>query len=115
MPGYDTWPLFDIRLTLYGDTVRIHLGFDLIAMDAASIFAVRHELGALYDDPATVLAPIGISFRDYVMHLDAVRATPEWRQSEEYWKARAKALPGAPDCRSFPRRRGARAGVQRHA
>ena len=93
-PG--TWPLFDIRVTHFRGTVRIHLGFDLIAMDAASIFQVRQELAKLYDDPAATLPPIGVSFRDYVMHLEAARATPEWKRSDEYWKARARTLPEAP-------------------
>ncbi|CAN5314174.1 hypothetical protein BH11PSE11_BH11PSE11_34670 [soil metagenome] len=94
-PG--VWPLFDLRVTKFDDLTRLHIGFDLIALDAASIFALRQELGQLYDDPSTELPPIGLSFRDYVLHLEAARTSPEWRHSEQYWKARALSLPDAPD------------------
>ncbi|MES2942445.1 MAG: KR domain-containing protein, partial [Pseudomonadota bacterium] len=94
-PG--SWPLFDIRVTLFEDLTRLHIGFDLIALDAASIFALRQELGQLYDEPGTQLAPIGLSFRDYVLHLQAARNTAQWQQSEQYWKARALSLPDAPE------------------
>lgn len=92
-----TWPLFDIRVSLYEDLTRLHFGFDLIALDAASIFAIRQELARLYDEPETPLEPLGISFRDYVMHLEKAQTSAQWKASEQYWYARALTLPGAPD------------------
>ena len=93
----NTWPLFDIRATLFGDTTRLHMGFDLMALDAASIHALRQEWGRLYDDPATILPPIGLSFRDVVLEERAFRETASWRRSETYWKERALTLPPGPD------------------
>ena len=93
----DAWPLFDIRATRFDGMTRLHMGFDLIALDAASIHALRREWGQLYDNPAAVLPPIGFSFRDVVMAQIAARDTPAWRRSEAYWKARAGSLPGGPE------------------
>ena len=94
-PG--AWPLFDIRITLFGDRARLHMGFDLIALDAASIHALRREWGRLYDDLSAPLPPIGISFRDVVLEQAKLRETAAWRESEAYWKRRALRLPGGPD------------------
>ncbi len=93
----DVWPLFDVRVTLFDDVARIHTGFDLIALDAASIFALRVEWGQLYDDLAADLPPIGLSFRDYVTEEMAFRETEAWRGAERYWAQRAGTLPGGPD------------------
>ena len=97
-----TWPLFDIRVTLFDATARLHMGFDLIALDAASIHALRREWGLLYDDPAAVLPAIGISFRDVVLAQIAARDSAAWRRSEAYWKARALTLPPGPDLPRVP-------------
>ena len=93
----DVWPLFDIRVTVLDDRVRLHTGFDLIALDAASIFALRREWGRLYDDPGADLQEIGLSFRDYVLEERAYRETDAWKASEAYWRKRAPTLPGGPD------------------
>jgi amino acid adenylation domain-containing protein len=98
----NAWPLFDIRVTLFENETgrsqaRLHMGFDLIALDAASIHAVRREWGLLYDDPDTVLRPIGVSFRDVVLAQHAARGSPSRRRAEAYWKARALTLPPGPD------------------
>src|SRR5205814_3387184 len=41
-------PLFELRLTLLPDEVRIHVSFDLLMLDAQSIFVVIHEWGVRY-------------------------------------------------------------------
>jgi pyochelin synthetase len=93
----DAWPLFDIRVTLFDGKARLHMGFDLIAIDAASIHALRREWGLMYDHPATVLPAVPLSFRDVVMEQVAHRESEAWKRSERYWKGRALALPPGPD------------------
>jgi amino acid adenylation domain-containing protein len=93
----DAWPLFDIRVTLFDGKVRLHMGFDLIALDAASIHALRREWGLMYDDPSTVLPAVPLSFRDVVMEQIAYRESEAWKRNERYWKARALSLPPGPD------------------
>ncbi|WP_020639582.1 hybrid non-ribosomal peptide synthetase/type I polyketide synthase [Amycolatopsis balhimycina] len=41
-------PLFELRLTLLPGEVRIHVSFDLLMLDAQSIFVVIHEWGVRY-------------------------------------------------------------------
>jgi amino acid adenylation domain-containing protein len=91
----DQWPLFDIRATRFGATTRLHLSFDLIALDAASIHALRQEWGVLYEDPAASLPPIGIGFRDHVLAEIAFRDSDAYRRDLAYWNARR--LPPGPD------------------
>ncbi|MBS0540139.1 MAG: polyketide synthase dehydratase domain-containing protein, partial [Proteobacteria bacterium] len=93
----NAWPLFDIRVTLFDGMARLHMGFDLIALDAASIHALRREWGLLYDDPSTVLPAIELSFRDVVLEQIAYRDSSAWRRSADYWKSRALSLPPGPD------------------
>jgi pyochelin synthetase len=93
----DSWPLFDIRVTRFGTLARLHMGFDLIALDAASIHALRREWGLLYDQPDVVLPPIRVSFRDAVLAMNAARGGPAWKRSEAYWLARVASLPAGPD------------------
>src|SRR3546814_13963632 len=47
----DTWPLFDIRVTLLDDRMRLHTGLDLIALAAARPFALRQQGGRVYGVP----------------------------------------------------------------
>ncbi|SFK44601.1 non-ribosomal peptide synthetase [Falsiroseomonas stagni] len=91
----DQWPLFDIRATRFGATTRLHLSFDLIALDAASIHALRQEWGLLYENPDATLSPIGISFRDHVLAEIAFRDSAAYRRDLAYWNARR--LPPGPD------------------
>ncbi len=93
----DDWPLFDVRITLHENLTRVHVGFDLIALDAASIHALRVEWAALYDDLNTALPAIGLSFRDVVMESILHRSSDAFKRSEAYWLARADTLPEAPD------------------
>ena len=91
------WPLFDIQTTRHNGLTRIHMGFDLIALDAASIFALRQEWAALYDDLALALPPIGLSFRDVVLEEAHYRQSAAFKRSEAYWLDRADTLPAHPD------------------
>ncbi|HTB49506.1 MAG TPA: amino acid adenylation domain-containing protein, partial [Solirubrobacteraceae bacterium] len=86
------WPLMDVRAVRYGDRVRLGFSFDYIVLDALSIMIVFGELSRLYEDLETELAPIDVSFRDYLLGA-ADRST---LQSEGYWRERLSELPPAP-------------------
>ncbi|MFS8104536.1 amino acid adenylation domain-containing protein [Lentzea alba] len=81
------WPLFAIAT----DGERLAIGMDNLILDALSILIFYAELGALYDDPAVVLPPVGVSFRDYVLG-----APPPSEAAREHWSARVPTLPPAP-------------------
>ncbi|MFZ1428733.1 MAG: SDR family NAD(P)-dependent oxidoreductase, partial [Geminicoccaceae bacterium] len=97
LPDPAVWPLFDLRATHHPGGTRLHIGLDLLVLDAASIFQLREEWGRLYEDPTTALPPISLSFRDYVLEGLAWRRSEAWQRSARYWEERVVALPGGPD------------------
>lgn len=96
-PG--TWPMFDLRVVLLPDRVRVQLGIDLQLMDASSLFLnLFPDLVALYEDPDAPLAPQKLTFRDFARWLEEdVRGGARWQADWSYWQERLDALPPAPD------------------
>jgi pyochelin synthetase len=93
----DRWPLFDIRASLLdGGRARLHISIDQLIVDAWSLQILLRELRRLYEDPAVVLPPLELSFRDYVIAERARHVSAEYRRSQEYWDARLASLPAAP-------------------
>ncbi|MCZ4556785.1 amino acid adenylation domain-containing protein [Rhodococcus maanshanensis] len=86
-PG--VWPLFDVRL---GAGDRLGISLDNIVLDGLSMMILFSELDRLYGDPGTTLAPIEVSFRDYMTQIVPAN-TP---QSQQYWRDRIPQLPPAP-------------------
>ncbi|MFG1779686.1 amino acid adenylation domain-containing protein [Micromonospora sp. NPDC049048] len=93
----DQWPLFDLRATRTGEsTSRLHISFDILIADALSFRILAVELADLYEDADRELPAIGVTFRDYVTHLN--RADDGAREADwAYWRERIEALPPAPD------------------
>jgi amino acid adenylation domain-containing protein len=93
-----TWPMFELRATRLSDErSRLHISMDALPSDAASSMIVVHELDLLYQDPGVDLPALDISFRDYVLALDEIRASPLWQRAWDYWERRAPELPPAPE------------------
>ena len=94
----DCWPLFEIRaLALPANRFKLHLSFDMLIADAWSFAVLQRDLDRLYADPALRLAPLAISFRDYVLALSRFRETADYQRSLAYWDARLPTLPDRPD------------------
>ncbi|MEU7907099.1 amino acid adenylation domain-containing protein [Actinoplanes sp. NPDC049118] len=102
----DTWPLWDVRLTLLpGGRTRIHLSLDLLIIDAWSYFQILvPDLVMFYEDPQAVPAPLELSFRDYVLAADvALEQSEAYRRSRRYWLERLdEGLPDAPELPRAP-------------
>jgi nonribosomal peptide synthetase protein BlmIV len=93
----DRWPLFDIRVCLLPrGAARISVSLDALIADAHSVQILLRELGRLYQDPHVQLAPLRISFRDYVLAESAGRQSPEYQRALEYWRRRLPTLPPGP-------------------
>ncbi|MET8680169.1 AMP-binding protein, partial [Streptomyces sp. NPDC004647] len=93
----DTWPMFDIRVTRVGDTrARVHVSLDLLVADVAGIRLFFLELGDLYAGRGTELPPLEVSFRDYVIAAQGIRATEAYEKSRAYWLERTGTLPPNP-------------------
>ena len=94
----DQWPLFEIRATLLDEQrVRLHLSIDLLIMDAWSSLIVLRELAQLYHDPDHMLAPLELSFRDYLLAEAAIRDSQLYMRAQDYWWARLPNLPPPPE------------------
>ena len=97
LPTY-RWPLFDIRITqLASELSRVHISFDILIADALSFQILASELVGLYLNPARILPPIDVTFRDYVMYTTGQARQSARADAEKYWRAAIDALPPAPD------------------
>ncbi len=100
----DRWPLFEIRAALRDDhSLRLHFSLDAVMADARSMRILARELFELYRMPAAELAPLPLSFRDYVLALGRLRESDLYRRSREYWLSRLSDLPPAPELPLSPR------------
>jgi amino acid adenylation domain-containing protein/natural product biosynthesis luciferase-like monooxygenase protein len=91
------WPLFEIRVSILPDDLaRIHVSFDILIGDAWSFHIFNRDLAHFYRDPATALAPLECSFRDYVLAERATHERPEHLAARKYWEMRSPTLPPAP-------------------
>lgn len=94
----DAWPGFEIVIShLPAGHTRLHLSIDLLHIDAGSLMILFREWVSRYLHPELKLAPIGLSFRDYVLAEHAQRGTAEYQRSLAYWRSRLDALPPAPE------------------
>ncbi|MDB5102281.1 MAG: thioester reductase, partial [Cyanobacteria bacterium RYN_339] len=92
----DRWPLFGVTVALLDDhRTRLHLGFDALIADAASLGILARELGALLLGEALPPAP-ALTFQDYVLTARAVASGPAGDRARAYWLDRLEALPPAP-------------------
>ncbi|MER6254540.1 amino acid adenylation domain-containing protein [Streptomyces sp. NPDC001584] len=101
----DAWPLFDVRISLLGGgRARIHLCLDFLVADAWSYFQVLiPDLVTYYVEPGAELAPLELTFRDYVLAVgNSLRDSELYRRSEWYWRDRLATLPPAPELPARP-------------
>lgn len=92
------WPLFEVRARRYvrdgRQRTRVGISLDYSVLDARSIMLLYAELDQFYRDPHARPAPIGLSFRDYVLQAGPPKDTVA--QDERHWLDRLADLPSAP-------------------
>lgn len=91
------WPLFDLRATLTGDHVLLHMSVDFLVADFISIELMLTELSQLCRDPGQALPPLEITFRDYLLAERKLRESGRYERDRDYWWGRLDELPPAPD------------------
>ena len=94
---FDTnqWPLFDLRLHTFANGVtRVHFSFDLLILDVYSFIKLLSDWRAIYQ--GQTLAPLTLSFRDYLLWENEEKKTESYQESLNYWLERIKTLPPAP-------------------
>ncbi|MEU2768302.1 MULTISPECIES: hybrid non-ribosomal peptide synthetase/type I polyketide synthase [Streptomyces] len=90
------WPLFHLAVTeLPGGVSRLHVGIDALIIDAWSTALFFAELAQSYHGQE--LAPLELTFRDYVGHIRALESEPAYAEARAYWTDRIAALPPAPE------------------
>ena len=94
----DKWPLFEVRATrLDAQRVRLHISLDALIADAWSLAIMDRELTQLYSNPESALAPLELTFRDYVTGVGGIERSELYRRSLDYWQRRLPTLPPGPD------------------
>ncbi|MEE8584498.1 MAG: condensation domain-containing protein, partial [Acidobacteriota bacterium] len=96
-PALYEWPLFEMRaFRLTDERSRLLWSLSLLICDDWSFHVLCQEWFRVYRQPEAELPAMQISFRDYVLALQAFEESQAYRQSLEYWRQRAVDLPPAP-------------------
>lgn len=93
----DQWPLFDVRMSRFGENrTRLHVSFENLIFDGWSMFHLLREWTRLYEHPDAGLSSLDLSFRDYVLALENLKASELYQRDQAYWMNRLPDLPTAP-------------------
>ena len=90
------WPLFRVTVSSTDNDMRLFVGFDMLVVDASSIFRLLGELAQLYDATYLSLAPLASSLSDVAAARTAYRTPGRLDQCASYWNARLNEFPLAP-------------------
>jgi amino acid adenylation domain-containing protein len=94
----DQWPLYELRASLLdGGRTRLHFSFDFLVGDAWSLQVLLPELSLAYAGREAELAPLTLSFRDYVVALAQLEESAAYQRAVDYWMARLDGFPPAPE------------------
>ncbi|MET9810325.1 amino acid adenylation domain-containing protein [Streptomyces halstedii] len=90
------WPLFDVHVSTTAERAVLHLAFDMLVVDHASLRLLLAEFRRRYEGAALAEAP-RITFRDYVLARRALTGTDGHSRDRAYWTERLDTLPPAPE------------------
>lgn len=92
LPGQS--PLYEICVSLLDDVrSRVHLSIDELIVDATSLELLLQQWLALYRDEAAVLPALDVSFRDYLLSLEAYRQSSRYQRDLRYWLEKLPVMP----------------------
>ena len=95
--SFDTWPLFLIKaVRLKDNKTRLYLSFDALILDGWSVDLIFGEWVRLYKNEHVTFEPLDLSFRDYVLTLNAFRTHPLFLEHRDYWISRLESFPEKP-------------------
>ncbi|WP_375414834.1 amino acid adenylation domain-containing protein [uncultured Bradyrhizobium sp.] len=98
----DQAPLIDVRLTILSDTnMVLHVSHDGLIMDGISSFLFFRDWWRFYQEPDRPVAPLEVSFRDYVEALETRVGMREANRARTYWLGRLDQIAAHPQ---LPRR-----------
>ncbi len=97
VPDPEKWPLFELRAhQIKNNRIRIHISFDLLIADVASLLLILREWRELYNNISATLPALELSYRDYVIAETTIHKTELYQHSLRYWEQRAPSLPDGP-------------------
>ncbi|MFI7351618.1 amino acid adenylation domain-containing protein [Streptomyces sp. NPDC049936] len=92
----DQWPLFEVHVSRTADRAVLHLAFDMLVVDHASLRILLAEFQRRHGGEPLTGAP-RITFRDYVLARRALTETDAYSRDRAYWTERLDTLPPAPE------------------
>ncbi|MEV8066814.1 amino acid adenylation domain-containing protein [Streptomyces sp. NPDC085995] len=92
----DRWPLFEARVSRTAERAVLHLSFDMLVVDHASLRILLAEFQRSYGGEPLSEAP-RITFRDYVLARRALADSAAYTRDRAYWSERLDTLPPAPE------------------
>uniref|UniRef100_A0AAU3GMR0 Phenyloxazoline synthase MbtB n=1 Tax=Streptomyces sp. NBC_01401 TaxID=2903854 RepID=A0AAU3GMR0_9ACTN len=92
----DRWPLFDVHVSLTPSRAVLHLSFDMLTVDHASLRILLAEFRTRYGGSVLSQEP-RIAFRDYVLARRALADSADHSRDRAYWTERLDTLPPAPE------------------
>lgn len=86
----DEYPLFDFIVSrcLFNDKEPyyiLHISFDILLIDGNSSRLLYDELTRLYHNPDLQLPALNVSYRDYIIQVEKIRASDLFIKDREYW------------------------------
>lgn len=94
----ETWPLFNICVsgTDNAPCAYLHISFDILLLDVASLALWLNELHGLYTGQQKKACISNRQFSQYVAQAEASKELASAKRHREWWQARAAQLPRAP-------------------
>ncbi|MBB6212146.1 non-ribosomal peptide synthetase [Novispirillum itersonii] len=89
------WPTWRLHGVLTSAGAVLLISLDCWALDGRSIQIIAADFAATYRDRAVVLPSTALTFRDYLLALQAEEAGEAYQASLRWWQNRVKTLPAA--------------------
>ena len=90
-------PLLEAHIVLFEDKATLHISVDLIITDFIGINVILRDFFHALNRPEEPLVPPSLSFRDYVLHIERKRHTPEGKEERKralmFWQEKAANFP----------------------
>lgn len=93
----EIWPMFDIGITESTEKSTLHLSFDFLIADWASIWILLMEFEEKYYNKTKKNKDSTISFRNYVLNEIGMKNGIQYSKDREYWAKRLDTIPEAPN------------------
>ncbi len=91
------WPLFEIRISKFANTIHLHFCMDMLIVDSWSIELIVKDWQTFYLDLDAQLPPLVLTFRDYrVMDKHFEETSSTYQRAKDYWMEKLDNLAPAP-------------------